>query len=46
VRRFLGEHAGAATALLAEPLADELTRGQALRFGALFHDIAKPQTRA
>lgn len=32
-------------ALLAEPLADELTRGQALRFGALLHDIAKPQTR-
>jgi poly(A) polymerase len=31
--------------LLAEPLANELTRGQALRFGALFHDIAKPQTR-
>ncbi len=32
-------------ALLAEPLANELTRGQALRFGALLHDIAKPQTR-
>jgi poly(A) polymerase len=31
--------------LLAEPLANELTRGQALRFGALFHDAAKPQTR-
>ena len=31
--------------LLAEPLANELTRGQALRFGALLHDIAKPQTR-
>jgi poly(A) polymerase len=31
--------------MLAEPLANELTRGQALRFGALFHDIAKPQTR-
>jgi putative nucleotidyltransferase with HDIG domain len=42
---ILAEHAHAATALLAEPLADELTRGQALRFGALFHDIAKPQTR-
>ena len=28
-----------------EPLANELTRGQALRFGALFHDVAKPQTR-
>jgi poly(A) polymerase len=32
--------------VLAAPLANELTRGQALRFGALFHDIAKPQTRA
>jgi poly(A) polymerase len=32
-------------ALLAEPLADELTRAQALRFGALTHDIAKPATR-
>jgi poly(A) polymerase len=40
--------AGAAPAVLEvlqEPLADELTRGQALRFGALLHDIAKPQTR-
>jgi poly(A) polymerase len=32
-------------ALLAEPLADELTRGGALRFGALLHDVAKPHTR-
>jgi poly(A) polymerase len=31
--------------LLAAPLANELTHGQALRFGALFHDVAKPQTR-
>jgi putative nucleotidyltransferase with HDIG domain len=30
---------------LDEPLANELTRGEALRFGALLHDIAKPQTR-
>jgi poly(A) polymerase len=30
---------------LATPLANDLTRGQALRFGALLHDIAKPQTR-
>jgi poly(A) polymerase len=42
----LGEHADAVRALLAEPLADELTRGQALRFGALLHDTAKPATRA
>ena len=34
------------SAFLAQPLANELTRGQALRFGALLHDIAKPQTRA
>jgi poly(A) polymerase len=32
--------------LLATPLANEMTRGQVLRFGALFHDIAKPETRA
>jgi putative nucleotidyltransferase with HDIG domain len=32
--------------ILAEPLADELTRGQALRLGALLHDIGKPATRA
>jgi len=33
-------------AMLAEPLADGLTRGGALRFGALFHDAAKPATRS
>lgn len=32
--------------LLEVPLANDLTRWQALRFGALMHDIAKPQTRA
>jgi putative nucleotidyltransferase with HDIG domain len=31
--------------ILREPLADELTRGEALRFGALLHDAAKPATR-
>jgi poly(A) polymerase len=41
----LGEHAEAALAMLGEPLADEVTRGQALRFGALLHDAAKPHTR-
>jgi poly(A) polymerase len=42
----VGEELAAATrALLAEPLADGLTRGGALRFGALLHDAAKPQTR-
>jgi poly(A) polymerase len=42
----LGEHAAATAGLLAQPLADELTRGQALRFGALLHDVAKPRTRS
>ncbi|HEY7932361.1 MAG TPA: HDIG domain-containing metalloprotein [Solirubrobacteraceae bacterium] len=31
---------------LAEPLGDGLTRGQALRWGALLHDAAKPATRS
>jgi poly(A) polymerase len=43
--RVLGEHTEAVTAELARPLGDELTRGQALRFGALLHDIGKPRTR-
>ncbi len=30
---------------LGRPLADEMTRGDALRFGALLHDIGKPRTR-
>lgn len=33
-------------AFLERPLSDELTRGTALRFGALLHDVAKPQTQA
>jgi poly(A) polymerase len=44
--RFAGDRAGEVAALLAEPLADEMTRGTALRFGALLHDIGKPATRA
>jgi poly(A) polymerase len=40
------EHGDALAALLAEPLADGLTRGGALRWGALLHDAAKPATRA
>ena len=43
---FAGESAEGVAALLAEPLADEITRGGALRFGALLHDIGKPATRA
>jgi putative nucleotidyltransferase with HDIG domain len=45
-RETLGDHADAVRELLAQPFANELTRGQALRLGALFHDAAKPQTRA
>jgi poly(A) polymerase len=44
--RFAGERAAEVAALLEEPLADEISRRTALRFGALFHDIAKPATRA
>jgi tRNA nucleotidyltransferase/poly(A) polymerase len=33
-------------AYLAQPFSDELTRGTALRFGALLHDAAKPETQA
>lgn len=44
--RFAGECAAEVEALLDEPLADEVSRRTALRFGALFHDIAKPATRA
>jgi putative nucleotidyltransferase with HDIG domain len=44
--RFAGDRATEVAALLAEPLADEMSRGTALRFGALFHDIGKPATRA
>ncbi|MGC2375045.1 MAG: HD domain-containing protein [Solirubrobacteraceae bacterium] len=32
-------------ALLAEPLADGMTRGEGLRWAALLHDAAKPATR-
>ncbi len=42
---LLGEHRAEVQALLAEPLADQLTRGDALRWGALLHDAAKPLTR-
>lgn len=45
LKRFAGDRAAEAAELLAEPLADEMTRGTALRFGALLHDIGKPLTR-
>jgi poly(A) polymerase len=44
--RFAGDRAAEVEALLEEPLADEMTRRAGLRFGALFHDIAKPATKA
>jgi poly(A) polymerase len=42
---LFGPDAGRLRRILDEPLADELTRRQALRFGALLHDIGKPATR-
>jgi putative nucleotidyltransferase with HDIG domain len=45
-RAVLGPRAGEVDQLLRAPLANGLSRWQALRFGALLHDIAKPQTRA
>jgi putative nucleotidyltransferase with HDIG domain len=46
LERFGGDRAAELEALLAEPLADEMSRGTALRFGALLHDIGKPATRS
>jgi poly(A) polymerase len=43
--RFAGERADEVRQLLVEPLGDEMSRGTALRFGALLHDIGKPATR-
>jgi putative nucleotidyltransferase with HDIG domain len=40
-----GEQASAVLQFLAQPLGDDLSRSQALRFAALMHDIAKPLTR-
>jgi len=46
LHRFAGDRAAEVAALLDEPLADEISRRTALRCGALFHDIAKPATKA
>jgi poly(A) polymerase len=46
LERFAGGRAAEARQLLGEPLADEMSRGTALRFGALLHDVGKPATRA
>jgi poly(A) polymerase len=45
LERYAGERAPEVAELLAEPLADDLTRGGALRFGAVVHDVGKPATR-
>jgi len=42
---LFGELGAPLGAVLREPLSDELTRLEALRLGALFHDVAKPETR-
>lgn len=43
---YAGDAAADMAEMLAEELSDEVTRGCALRFGALLHDIGKPATRA
>ncbi len=44
---MLGEESRARVlAMLAEPLADDMSRGEALRWAALLHDAAKPATRS
>jgi putative nucleotidyltransferase with HDIG domain len=42
---LFGRLAPRLSVVLDEPLADELTRREAIRFGALLHDIGKPSTR-
>jgi poly(A) polymerase len=42
---YFPDDAGELRSVLDEPLADELSRGQALRFAALLHDIGKADTR-
>jgi putative nucleotidyltransferase with HDIG domain len=45
LEEVFGDLAPRLQAVLDEPLADELSRCEALRFGALLHDIGKPATR-
>ena len=42
---LFGADAARLRGALTEPLGDELTRGEAMRFAALVHDIGKPATR-
>jgi poly(A) polymerase len=46
LKEVFGELTPGLRAVLDEPLADDLSRGQAIRLGALLHDIGKPATRA
>jgi putative nucleotidyltransferase with HDIG domain len=46
VPAFDRDQAAEIAEFLAEPLAEDLTRRDALRFGALFHDLGKPETRS
>jgi poly(A) polymerase len=45
LERYFPDDAAELRRVLDEPLADELTRAQALRFAALLHDIGKAETR-
>jgi putative nucleotidyltransferase with HDIG domain len=45
LEHVFGELAPPLRAVLDAPLADELSRLEAIRFGALLHDIGKPRTR-
>jgi poly(A) polymerase len=45
LRAVIGENRAECSALLQEPLADQMSRAEALRWGALLHDAAKPLTR-
>jgi poly(A) polymerase len=45
LRAVIGEDRVELSALLQEPLADQISRAEALRWGALLHDAAKPLTR-
>jgi len=46
LERFAGARATEVRELLDEPLAEEMSRGTALRFGAILHDVGKPATRS
>jgi len=45
LRAVIGDDRAELSALLQEPLADQMSRAEALRWGALLHDAAKPLTR-